>query len=285
MWFDWLLFCCGGFQSVCPPLEKNKRLVQASWWERLTEGGLGLILKEMEIPDHLTCLLRNLYAGQEAIVRTGHETKDWFQIGKGVRQGCLLSPCLFNLYEEYIMWNAGLDEAQARIKIARRNINNLIYSDFTTLMAEIEELKSLLMKVRGEWKSLLKPQHWKTKVIASGPIISSQIDRETMETVSDFIFGGYKVTADSDCSHEIKTLVPWKKSYDQPRQHIKNQRHYFVNKGPSSQGYVLFSSHVWMWELDNKESWVLKNWYFLNCGVGEDSWESLGLQGDQTSQS
>ena len=107
----------------------------------------GLILKEMGIPDHLTCLLRNLYVGQEATVRTGHGT-DWFQIGKGVRQGCILSPCLFNLYAEHIMRNAGLDETQAGIKIARRNINNLRYADDTTLMAESEELKSLLMKVK-----------------------------------------------------------------------------------------------------------------------------------------
>ena len=105
------------------------------------------ILKEMGIPDHLTCLLRNLYAGQEATVRTGHGTTDWFQIGKGVCQGCTLSPCLFNLYAEYIMRNAGLDEVQAGIKIAGRSISNLIYADDTTLMAEREELKSLLMKV------------------------------------------------------------------------------------------------------------------------------------------
>ena len=109
------------------------------------------VLKEMEIPDHLTCLLRNLYAGQEATVRTGHGTTDWFQIGKGVRQGCILSPCIFNLYAEYIMRNAGLDEAQAGIKIAGRNINNLRYADDTTLMAESEEpLKSLLMKLKVE---------------------------------------------------------------------------------------------------------------------------------------
>ena len=119
------------------------------------------ILKEMGIPDHLTCLLRNLYAGQEATVRTGHGTTDWFQIGKGVRQGCILSPCLFNLHAEYIMRNAGLEEAQAGIKISRRNINNLRYA---TLMAESEEeLKSLLMKVKGEWKSWFKTQHSKNK--------------------------------------------------------------------------------------------------------------------------
>ena len=118
----------------------------------------------MGIPDHLTCLLRNLYAGQEATVRTGHGTTDWFQIRKGVHQGCILSPCLFNLYVEYIMRNAGLEEAQAGIKIARRNINNFRYADDTTLMAESEEeLKSLLMKVRREWKSWLKTQYSENK--------------------------------------------------------------------------------------------------------------------------
>ena len=117
------------------------------------------ILKKMGIPDHLTWLLRNLYAGQEATVRTGHGTTDWFQIGKAVRQGCILSPCLFNFYAEYIMRNTGLEEAQAGIKITERNINNLRYADDTTLMAESEELKSLLMKVKGEWKSWLKAQH------------------------------------------------------------------------------------------------------------------------------
>ena len=129
------------------------------------------ILKEMEIPDHLTCLLRNLYAGQEATVRTGHRTTDWFQIGKGIRQGCILSPCLFNLHAEYIMRNAGLDEAQAGIKIARRNINNLRYADDTTLMAESEELKSLLMKVKEESEKVdLKLNIQNTKIMASRPI-------------------------------------------------------------------------------------------------------------------
>uniref|UniRef100_A0A4W2HCP5 RNA-directed DNA polymerase n=1 Tax=Bos indicus x Bos taurus TaxID=30522 RepID=A0A4W2HCP5_BOBOX len=163
----------------------------------------------MGIPDHLTCLLRNLYAGQEATVRTGHGTTDWFQIGKGVRQGCILSPCLFNLYAEYIMRNAGLDEAQAGIKIARRNINNLRYADDTTLMAEsVEELKSLLMKVKEEGeKAGLKLNIQKTKIMASGPITSWQIDGETAETVADFIFGGSKITADGDCSHEIKRCL------------------------------------------------------------------------------
>ena len=149
------------------------------------------ILQEMGIPDHLICLLRNLYAGQEAIVRTGHGTTDWLQIRKGVCQGCILSPCLFNLYAEYIMRNAGLDEAQAGIKIAKRNINNLRYTDDTTLMAQSEELKSLFMKVKEQSETDgLKLNIQKTKIIASGPITSWQIDWETMETVRDFIFGG-----------------------------------------------------------------------------------------------
>ena len=160
----------------------------------------------MGIADHLTRLLRNLYAGQEATLRTGHGTTDWFQIGKGVCQGCILSPCLFNLYAEYIMRNAGLDEAQARMKIAERNINNLRHTDDTTLMAESEgELKSLLMKVKEESeKDGLKLNIQKTKIMASGPITSWQIDGETMETVRDFIFLGSKIIADGDCSLEIK---------------------------------------------------------------------------------
>ena len=163
-------------------------------------------LKEMGIPDHLTCLLRNLYAGQEAAVRTGHGTIDWFQIGKGIHQGCILSPCLFNFYAEYIMWYARRDEAQAGIKIAETNINNLRYADDTTLMAESEEeLKSLLMKVKEESeKAGLKLNIKKTMIMASGPIPLWQIDGETMERVTDFIFLGSKITADCDCSCEIK---------------------------------------------------------------------------------
>ena len=150
------------------------------------------ILKEMGIPDHLTCLLRNLYASQEATVRTGHGTTDRFQIRKGVHQGCILSPCLFNLHAEHIMRNAGLEEAQARIKIAGRNINNLRYADDTTLMAESEEeLKILLMKVREESEKVsLKLNIQRIKIMASGPITSWQIDGETVETVADFIFWG-----------------------------------------------------------------------------------------------
>ena len=139
------------------------------------------------------------------MVRTGHETTDWFQIGKGVRQDCILSPCLFNLYAENIMKNAGLEEAQAGIKIARRNINNLRYADDTTLMAESEELKSLLMKVKEESERVgLKLNIQKTKIMPSGPITSWEIDGETVETVTDFIFWGSKITSDGDCSHEIK---------------------------------------------------------------------------------
>ena len=146
-------------------------------------------LKEMGIPDHLTCLLRNLYASQEAAVRTGHGTTDWFQIGKGVPQGCILSPCLFNLYSENIMRNGVLEEAQAEIKIAGRNINNLRYADDPTLMAESKELKSLLMKGKEESeKAGLKLNIQKTKIMASGPITSWQTDEETMKTVTDFIF-------------------------------------------------------------------------------------------------
>ena len=148
------------------------------------------VLREMGIPDHLTCLSRNLYAGQEATVKTGHGTTDWFQIGKGVRQGCILSPCLFNLHAEYIMRNAELEETQAEIKIAGRNTNNLRYADDTTLMAESEEeLINLLMKVKEDSeKAGFKLNIHKTKIMASGPITSLEIDGETVETVSRFIF-------------------------------------------------------------------------------------------------
>ena len=148
------------------------------------------ILKEMGIPEHLTCLLRNLYAGQEATVRTGHGTTDWFQIGKGVCQGCVLSPCLFNFYAEYIMRNAGLEETQAGIKIAKRNINNLRYSDDTTLMAESEEeLKSLLMKVKEESDKVgLKLNIQKMKIMASGPITSWEIDGKQWKQCQILLF-------------------------------------------------------------------------------------------------
>ena len=160
----------------------------------------------MGIPDPLTCLLRNLYAGQETTVRTGHGTTDWFQIGKGVRQGCIFSPYLFNLYAEYIMRKAGLDEAQAGIKTAGRNMNHFRYAFDTTLMEESEkELKSLLMKVKEEGQKVgLKLNIQKTKIMASSPITSWQIDGKTVETMADFIFWGLQNPADGDCSHEIK---------------------------------------------------------------------------------
>ena len=174
----------------------------------------GKFFKRREYQITLTCLLRNLYAGQEATLGTRHGLTEWIQIGKGVRQGCILSPCLFNFYAENIMWNAGLDESQARIKIARKKINNLRYSDDTTLMAESkEELKSLLMKVKEESENAgLKLNIQKTKIMASGPITSWQIEEETMETVRDLIFGGSKITADGDCSHEIKRHLLGKKT-------------------------------------------------------------------------
>ena len=162
-------------------------------------------LKEMGIPDHLTCLLRNMYAGQEATVRTGLGTTDWFHIWKGVCQGYILSPCLFNFCSEYIMLNVRLDEAQAGVKIARRNINNLKYAGDTTHMAESVELKSLLMKVKEKNEKIgLKLNILETKFMASGPLTSWQIDRKTMETVRDFIFLGSKITANGDGSLEIK---------------------------------------------------------------------------------
>ena len=158
------------------------------------------------MPDYLTCLLRNLYASQEATVRAGHGTKDLFQIGKGVHQGCMLSPCLFTLYAEYIMQNAGLDEAQAGIRTARRNINNLRYTDDTTLMAESEEeLNSLLMKVKEESeKAGLKLNTQKMNIMTSGLIISWQIDGGNSGNRERLYFGGSEITADGDCSHEIQ---------------------------------------------------------------------------------
>src|SRR5574339_110372 len=171
--------------------------VYAKAFDCINHNKLGKILKEMGIPDHLTCRLRNLYAGQEATVRTGHGTTDWFQIGKGVRQDCILSPCLFNFYAEYIIRNAGLEEAQAGVKIAGRNIDNLRYADDTTLMAESEEeLKSLLMKVKEESEKVgLKLNIRKTKIMASGPITSWEIDGEIVKTIADFILGGSKIIA------------------------------------------------------------------------------------------
>ena len=184
----------------------------------------------MGIPDHIICLLRNLYAGQEATVRTGHGTPDWFQIGKGIHQGCILSTCLFNLYAEYIRRNAGLEETQAGIKIAGRNINNLKYADDTTLMAESEEeLKSLLMKVKEESGKVGLKLYIQKMIMASSPITSWEIDGETVEKVSDFIFLGSKITADGDCSHEIKRHLLLGRKVMTNLDSIFKQRHYFAN--------------------------------------------------------
>ena len=246
-----------------------------------------LILKEMGIPDHLTCLLRNLYAGQEATVRTGHGTADWFQIGKGVRQGCILSPCLFNLYVEYIMRNTGLEEAQAGIKIAGRNINNLRYADDTTLMAESdEELKSLLMKVKEETgKVSLKLNIQKTKIIASSPITSWQIDWQIVETVADFIFGVSKITAEGDYSHGSKRHLLLGRKLMTNLDSILKSRDITL---PTN--VHLVKAMVFPVVMYGCERWTIKkaehqSWTQLNCGVGEDFWESLGLQGDPTSPS
>ena len=182
---------------------RSKRSCRSSFC--VDHNKLWKILKEMGIPDQLTCLLRSLYAGREATVRTGHGTTDWFQVGKGICQGCILSPCLFNLCAEYIMGNAGLEETQAGIKISGRNINHLRYAYDTTFMAESEELKSLLMKVKEESEKVgLKLNFQKTKIMESGPITSWQIDGEEMETVADLIFLGSKITVDNNSSHGLK---------------------------------------------------------------------------------
>ena len=196
---------------------------------------------------------------------------NWFQIGKGVRQVCILSPCLFNLYAEYMMRNAGLEEAQAGIKIARRNINNVRYAVDTTLMAESdEELKSLLMTVKEESEKVgLKLHIQKTKIMASGPITSWEIYGETVVTVSDFIFGGSKMTADGDCSHEIKRRLLLGRKVMTNLDSILKSRHYFANKSLSSQGYGFSSSHVWRVAPERKLS--AKELMLLNCGVGQDS--------------
>ena len=226
------------------------------------------ILKEMEIPDHLTCLLRNLYAGQEAPIRTGHGTADWFQIGKGVRQSCILSPCLFNLHAEYIMRNTRLDEAQAGIKFAGRNINNLKYTDDTTLMAEREELKSLLMKVKEEsGKVGLKLNIQKAKIMASSPITSWQIDGETVETVTHSNLGGSKITADGDFSHEIKRCLLFERKAMINLDSILKSRHITVSTKVCLVKAMVFP--VVMYGCESRKLSV-EELMLLNC-VGEDS--------------
>ena len=179
----------------------------------------------MGIPDHLTCLLRNLYAGQEATVRTGHGTTDWFQIGKGVHQGCTLSACLFNLYAEYIMRKAGLEEAQAGIKTPRRNIHNLRYADNTILMAEgEEEIKNLLIKMKEESEKVgLKLNIQKTKIMATIPITSWQTDGETLEQWLTLFFWAPKSLQMVTTAMKVKDACSWKISYEQPRQRIKSR--------------------------------------------------------------
>ena len=206
-------------------------------------------LKDLGIPDHLTCLLRNLYAAQAATVRTRHETMDWFQVGEEVCQGCILSPCLFNLYAEYIMPNARLVEAQPGIKIAKKNINNLRYADDTTLMAASEkELKSLLMNVKEESEKVsLKLNIQKIKITASSPITLWQTGGERMETVTDFIFLSSKITADGDCSHEIKRhLLLGSKGVTNLDSILKSRDGTLPTNVHLVQSYGFFSSHVWM---------------------------------------
>ena len=202
------------------------------------------ILKAIGVTDNLTCLLKNLYNGQEAIVRTRQGKMDWFKIGKGVWQGCIMSSCSLKFYAEYVMRNAGLDESEAGFKIFRRNINNIRYADNTILMEESEEeLMSLLWRRRVKnlaWNSTLK----KTKIMASSPITRWQIDGKKVEAVTDFIFLGSKITTDLEWSQ--------KENYDKLRQCIKKQRDHFANI--LVKVMIFFSSsHVWMWKLADKE--------------------------------
>ena len=188
---------------------------------------------------------------------------DHFKTRKGVCQGCILSPRLFNLYEEYITWNARLDEAQAGIKTAGSNINNLRYADDATLKEESKELNCLFMKVKEETgKAGLKLSIQKTKIMASGPITSWQIDEIRMKTVTDFIFLGCKLTVDGNCSHKIKRCLLFRRKVMTNLDSILKNRLHFAEKGPFSQSYGFFSGHIWMWVLDHKEIWALKNWCF-----------------------
>ena len=202
----------------------------------------------MGIPDHLTCLLRNLYAGQEATIRTRNGTTDWFQIGKGVCQGCILLPCLLNLHAEYIMQNVGLNEAQAGIKIARRNINNLRHADDTTLTAQSkEELKSLLMKVKEESeKAGLKLNIQKTKIMASGPITSWQIDGETTETVTDYFLGLQKSLQMVTAAMKLKALNSAQQEKLLNLDSVLKSRDITLVTGLSSQSCAFSSTHLWM---------------------------------------
>ena len=238
----------------------------------------------MGIPDHLTCLLRNLHAGQEVTVRTGHRTRDWFQIGKGGHQGCILSPCLFNLYAEYIMWNARLDEAQAGIKIAGRNINNLRRTDDTTLMAESEEeLRSLLMKAKEESEKAglkLNIKNNEDHGIQSHSFMANRWgNNENSDRLS---FGRLQNHCKWWLQHEIKRrLLLGRKVMNNLDSMLKSRDITLPTK------VRLFKVVVFPLVMYGCESWTIKKaeLMLLNCGIGEDSWESLGQQGDQTSQS
>ena len=209
----------------------------------------------MGIPDHLTCILRNQYADPEAKLRTGHGTTDWFQIGKGVHQGCILSPCLFNLHAGYIMRNTGLEEAQAGIKIAGRNINHLRYADDTTLMAESEEeLNSLLMKVQEESEKFgLKLNIQKTKIMVSSPITLREIDGKQWKQCQTLFLGGSKITADGDCSHDIKRrLLLGRKVMTNPDSILKSRDNTLPTK------VCLVKVMIFLVVMYGCESWTVK---------------------------
>ena len=238
------------------------------------------------ITDHPTCLLRNLYEGQEATDRTVHGTTDWFQIGKGVCQGCILSPCLFNLYAEYIMRNVGLDKAQAGIKIARRNINNLRYADDATLMAENEELKSLLMKVKEESEKV--SLNSKFRKLRSWHLVSSLHGKwmgKQWKQWETLFFWTQKSRADGECNHDIKRcLLLGRKVMTNIGSILKSRDITSLTK------VYLVKAMVLLVVLCGCESWTLKKLNpkeltLLDCCVGKDSWKSLELQGDPTSQS
>ena len=240
------------------------------------------MLKETPTPKYLICCLRNLYAGEEATVRTGHGTTDWFWIGKGVHQGCILLPYLFNLYAEHIMQNAVLDKHKLESELPGKIS---VTSDLQMTLPYGRKRRGTKEPLDGEWKIWLKIQHSKNEDhgIWSHLFMANRWgNNENSERL-------YFLGLQNHCRWwwlqpwKWKTFAPWKKSYDQPRQHIKKQT--FANKGPSSQRYDFPSSHVWKWELDYREGWALNNWLLLNCDAGEDSWGSLGLHGDQTSQS
>ena len=256
--------------NICWIVEKARELQKnicfidyTKAFEFVDHNKLWTTLKEMEIPNHLICLLRNLYGSQEATVRTRHGTMDWFKIGKGDRQGCILSPCLFKLNSEYIMWNVRLDESQAGIKTTGININNLRYAHgiSATLMSESKgDLKSLLMRVKEESeKAGLKLNMKKTKTVASGPITSWQIEEWKLVAVTKFIFLGSKISTDGDCSHEIKRcLLLGRKAMTNLKSILKSRDITLlikvrIVKGPCNQSSGFSSSHIWMWELDHKE--------------------------------